>query len=247
MNEDGYLEVEVERKSEDTLLSRIIKLVKEAERKKSKTERFLDKFAGVYTPTVIGLAFVIFIFPTFMLGYPWDVWFYRALVLLVVSCPCALAISTPVAMVSAITSAARHGVLIKGATFLEELSRVGACAFDKTGTLTRGRLEVTDIIGFNSHSSQEVLSIAASLEARSGHPIAKAVLRKAISENVPLKEVNRFMAIKGMGLEAVINGKTYYAGAKNLLDSLAIKHPEELLHFEEEGKTSIFISMKMTQ
>ena len=156
------------RKSEDTLLSRIIKLVEEAERKKSKTERFLDKFAGVYTPTVIGLAFLIFVFPTFVLGYPWDVWFYRALVLLVVSCPCALAISTPVAMVSAITSAARHGVLIKGATFLEELSRVRACAFDKTGTLTRGRLEVTDIIGFNSHSSQEVLSIAASLEARSG-------------------------------------------------------------------------------
>ena len=242
MNEDGYLEAEVERKSEDTLLSRIIKLVREAERKKSKTESFLDKFAGVYTTTVIGLAFLIFVFPTVMLGYPWDVWFYRALVLLVVSCPCALAISTPVAMVSAITSAARHGVLIKGATFLEELSRVRACAFDKTGTLTRGRLEVTDIIGFNSHSSQEVLSIAASLEARSGHPIAKAVLRKAISENVPLKEVNRFMAIKGMGLEAVINGKTYYAGAKNLLDSLAIKHPEELLHFEEEGKTSIFIS-----
>jgi len=242
MNEDGYLEAEVERKSEDTLLSRIIKLVREAERKKSKTESFLDKFAGVYTTTVIGLAFLIFVFPTVMLGYPWDVWFYRALVLLVVSCPCALAISTPVAMVSAITSAARHGVLIKGATFLEELSRVRACAFDKTGTLTRGRLEVTDIIGFNSHSSQEVLSIAASLEARSGHPIAKAILRKAISENVPLKEVNRFMSLKGMGLEAVINGKTYYAGAKNLLDSLAIKHPVELLHFEEEGKTSIFIS-----
>lgn len=242
MNEDGYLEVEVERRSEDTMLSRIIKLVKEAERKKSKTEKFLDKFAGFYTPAVIGLAFVIFIFPAFILGYEWDVWFYRALVLLVVSCPCALAISTPVAMVSAITSAARHGVLIKGASFLEELSRVRACAFDKTGTLTRGRLEVTDIIGFNSHSSQEVLSIAASLEARSGHPIAKAIIRKAISENIPLKEVNRFKAIKGMGLEAVINGKTYYAGARNLFDSLAIKHPEELLHFEEEGKTSIFIS-----
>jgi Cd2+/Zn2+-exporting ATPase len=242
MNEDGYLEVEVERKSEDTMLSRIIKLVEEAERKKSKTERFLDKFAGFYTPAVIGLAFAIFLVPTFLLGYAWEIWFYRALVLLVVSCPCALAISTPVAMVSAITSAARHGVLIKGATFLEELSRVRACAFDKTGTLTRGRLEVTDIIGFNSHSSQEVLSIAASLEARSGHPIAKAILRKSISENIPLKEVNRFKAIQGMGLEAVINGKTYYAGAKNLLDSLAIKHPEELLHFEEEGKTSIFIS-----
>jgi len=242
MNEDGYLEVEVDRRSEDTLLSRIIKLVKDAELKKSKTERFLDKFAGVYTPAVIGLAFAIFLIPTFLLGYAWEIWFYRALVLLVVSCPCALAISTPVATVSAITSAARQGVLVKGGTFLEELSGVRACAFDKTGTLTRGSLEVTDIIGFGIHTSREVLSIAASLEARSGHPVAKAVLRRARSENIAVREVNKFKAIKGMGLEAEINGKIYYAGAKNLLDSLDLEHPEQLLRFEKEGKTSIFIS-----
>ncbi|HDK17201.1 MAG TPA: cation-translocating P-type ATPase, partial [Nitrospirae bacterium] len=135
MNEEGYLEVEVGRKSGDTVLSRIVKLVEEAEKKKSKTEKFIDRFARYYTPIVIGLAFAAFLIPTFILGYPWDVWFYRALVLLVISCPCALAISTPVAMVSALTNSAKHGVLIKGATYLEELNNVRAIAFDKTGTL----------------------------------------------------------------------------------------------------------------
>ncbi|MBI5097617.1 MAG: cadmium-translocating P-type ATPase [Nitrospirae bacterium] len=242
MNEDGYLEVEVDKKSEDTLLSKIIRLVEEAERKKSKTEKLINRFAHYYTPSVIALAFAVFLIPTFFLGHAWDVWFYRALVLLVVSCPCALAISTPVAMVSAISSAARHGVLIKGATFLEELSKVKACAFDKTGTLTRGRLEVIDVIGFNNHSSQDVLSIAASLEARSEHPIAKAVLRKAHSENIQLKEISGFKSRRGIGLEAQINGKTYYTGSGNLFGNLSIERPEELLNLEEEGKTSIFIS-----
>jgi Cd2+/Zn2+-exporting ATPase len=179
LNEEGYLEVEVTKRSEDTVLSRIVKLVEEAERKKSRTEKFIDKFARVYTPTVISLSFATFIIPALILGYAWDVWFYRALVLLVVSCPCALAISTPVAMVSALTSAARHGVLIKGATFIEELNKIKAFAFDKTGTLTRGKLDITDIIGFNNNSQNEVLSIAASLEARSGHPVAKAIIKKA--------------------------------------------------------------------
>jgi Cd2+/Zn2+-exporting ATPase len=242
MNEEGYLEVKVTKKPEDTVLSRIVKLVEEAERKKSKTEKFVDKFARYYTPSVIVLAFATFIVPTFILGYPWEVWFYRALVLLVVSCPCALAISTPVAMVSALTSSARHGVLIKGASHLEELNRVKAVAFDKTGTLTKGKLEVTDIVGFNKHSREEVLSIAASLESRSEHPIAKAILKKARDENIQLKEISRFRAIKGKGLEAQINGKTYYAGAEKLFEDLSIKLPQEVSRFEQEGKTSIFIS-----
>ena len=242
MNEEGYLEVEVGRKSGDTVLSRIVKLVEEAEKKKSKTEKFIDRFARYYTPIVIGLAFAAFLIPTFILGYPWDVWFYRALVLLVISCPCALAISTPVAMVSALTNSAKHGVLIKGATYLEELNNVRAIAFDKTGTLTKGKLEVTDIIGFNNHSENEVLSIAASMEARSEHPIAKAILKKTRNENIQLKEISGFRAIKGRGLEARIEGKTYYAGARNLFDDLSIGLPEELSRFEMEGKTSIFIS-----
>ncbi len=244
MNEEGYLEIKVTKKTGDTVLSKIVKMVEEAEKKKSKTEKYIDKFARYYTPAVIGLAFAAFLVPTFILGYPWDVWFYRALVLLVVSCPCALAISTPVAMVSALTSSARHGVLIKGASYLEELSRVKAIAFDKTGTLTKGKLEVTDVVGFNGHSSEEALSIAASLESRSEHPIAKAVLKKARSENIQFKEISRFRAIKGRGLEAQINGKTYYAGAGSLFDDLSMEIPKELSQFEMQGKTSIFISDK---
>jgi Cd2+/Zn2+-exporting ATPase len=249
MNEDGYIEAEVIKKSEETLLSKIIKLVEEAERKKSRTERSIDKFARYYTPLVIALALAIFVVPAFILGQDWHVWFYRALVLLVVSCPCALAISTPVAMVSAITSAARHGVLIKGGTFIEELSRVKAFAFDKTGTLTGGKLEVADIIGFGSHSPGKVLSIAASLEARSEHPIAKAIIRKARSENSSLRETAAFKSRKGKGLEAQIDGKTYYAGSRNLFDDPSIKfspetaaYHKELSRFEEEGKTAVFIA-----
>ncbi|MBI5739422.1 MAG: cadmium-translocating P-type ATPase [Nitrospirae bacterium] len=248
MNEDGYLEVEVGKKAEDTLLAKIIKLVEDAEKKKSKTEKYIDRFSHYYTPSVIGLAFAAFLIPTFILGYDWQVWFYRALVLLVVSCPCAMAISTPVAMVSAITSAARHGVLIKGAGFLEEMNRIKACAFDKTGTLTRGRLEVLDIIGFSGHSREEVLSIAASLESRSAHPIAKAVLRKAHSDNITLRETTGFKYRRGKGLEGRIGGKTYYSGSRNLFGDLTAELPadvsyhEELSRFETEGKTAIFIS-----
>ncbi len=242
LNEEGYLEAEVTKKADDTVLSRIVKLVEDAERKKSKTEKFIDKFARIYTPAVISLAFAAFLIPTFVLGLAWDVWLYRALVLLVISCPCALAISTPVAMVSAITSAARHGVLIKGATFIEELSKIKAFAFDKTSTLTKGRLEVTDIIGLNGNSPESVLAIAASLESRSGHPIAKAILNKAAGEGTNLKEITSFKSIKGKGLRAEINGTVYYAGAKNLFDELSIRVPDELSRFESEGKTSILIS-----
>jgi Cd2+/Zn2+-exporting ATPase len=242
LNEEGYLEAEVTKKADDTVLSRIVKLVEEAERKKSKTEKFIDKFARFYTPAVISTAFAAFLIPSFILGLPWDEWLYRALVLLVISCPCALAISTPVAMVSALTSAARHGVLIKGATFIEELSKVKAFAFDKTGTLTKGRLEVTDIIGLNGRSPESVLAIAAALESRSGHPIAKAICKKAAGQALDLQKITAFTSLKGKGLKAEINGKVYYAGAKNIFDELSIRAPEELSRLEAEGKTSILIS-----
>jgi Cd2+/Zn2+-exporting ATPase len=242
LNEEGYLEISVSKKAQNTILARIVTLVQEAERKKSKTEKYIDRFARIYTPAVIGLAFATFLVPTLVFGYSWSTWIYRALVLLVVSCPCALAISTPVAMVSAITSASRHGVLIKGATFLEDLSKARVFVFDKTGTLTKGRLEVTDIIGFNNHSENDVLSIAASLEARAEHPIAKAIVKKAVSEQVPLKELNAFRALKGKGLKAEIDGTTYYAGAGNLFDDISIQIPGELSQFETDGKTSILIS-----
>jgi Cd2+/Zn2+-exporting ATPase len=142
-------------------------------------------------------------------------------------------------MVSAITSAARHGVLIKGGAFIEELDRVRVFAFDKTGTLTRGKLEVAGITGFDGHSTQEVLSLAASLESRSEHPIAKAVMKKAAEEVVEVRETDRFRSIKGRGIEAEIEGKRYFAGAPALFDDLPVSIPEWA---ETEGKTLLYIA-----
>ncbi len=246
LNEEGFLEIEVTKESEETVLSRIVKLVEEAERKKSQTERYIDRFARYYTPTVIGLAFAVFLVPTVFLGHPWETWFYRSLVLLVVSCPCALSISTPVAMVSAITGAARQGVLIKGATFIEELSKVRTVAFDKTGTLTKGKLEITDIISMNGHSDIEVLSIAASLEANSVHPIAMAITREAAEQNINIMKTDRFRSLQGMGLEGFINGKKYFLGSRNFFNSLGQTLPEKFADLERQGKTAIFISEEST-
>jgi Cd2+/Zn2+-exporting ATPase len=246
LNEEGFLEIEVTRKSEETVLSRIVKLVEEAERKKSDTERYIDRFARIYTPTVIGLAFAVFLVPTLFLGLPWETWFYRSLVLLVVSCPCALSISTPVAMVSAITGAARQGVLIKGGTFIEELSKVRTVAFDKTGTLTKGKLEITDIISMNGHADTGVLSIAASLEANSVHPIAMAITREAAGRDIEIKKTDRFRSIQGMGLEGIIEGKQYFLGSKNFFNSLGQTLPEEFADLERQGKTAIYISEEST-
>ena len=145
--------------------------------KKSKTEAFIDRFSNYYTPAVIGLAVLVATVPAFIFGLNFDTWFYRALVLLVVSCPCALAISTPVSIVSGITAGTQNGVLIKGGEYVEEMQKIKTMVFDKTGTLTEGKLEVTDVIRLNDYSEKEILQIAGSLEFKSKHPLAEAVIR----------------------------------------------------------------------
>ena len=242
MNGEGYLEIEVTKGSDETVLSRIIKLVNEAETKKSHIERFIDRFAHYYTPAVIGIAFITFFVPVVIMGMQWDVWFYRALVLLVVSCPCALAISTPVAMVSAITGATSAGVLIKGASYLETLEKVRVFVFDKTGTLTEGALQVTDVVPYNGLSVDKLLSIAASIEARSEHPIAKAIIEYAERQGIKPERVSDFRVFGGAGLRAEINGVSYFAGSRGLFENMSIEIPETFDRFESEGKTSIAIS-----
>jgi len=242
MNGEGYLEIEVTKRSDETVLSRIIKLVNEAEKKKSHIERFIDRFAHYYTPAVIGIAFITFIVPVLIMGMRWDVWFYRALVLLVISCPCALAISTPVAMVSAITGATSAGVLIKGASYLETLEKVKVFVFDKTGTLTEGALEVTDVVPYNGLSVDELLSIAASIEARSEHPIAKAIIEYAERHGIRPERVSDFKVFGGAGLRADIKGVSYFVGSRGLFEGLSMEIPEAFDRFESEGKTSIAIS-----
>ncbi|HIE43361.1 MAG TPA: cadmium-translocating P-type ATPase [Candidatus Omnitrophica bacterium] len=243
INEEGYLEIKVTKRGDEGILSKIAELVEEAEKKKSKTEAFIKKFARIYTPIVILMAVAVAFIPTIFFGLPVNVWVYRALVLLVVSCPCALAISTPVSMVSAITSATRRGVLIKGSTYLEELNKIKAFAFDKTGTLTEGKLEVSDIVSLNQLSNNEILSLAASIEFHSEHPIAQAIFKKAQEERIKLEEAKNFRSISGKGIRAQINGKTYYVGARNLFNDLHIQLPEKkITRFEQEGKTTVFLS-----
>ncbi len=243
VNQDGYLEIKVMKRSEEGMLSKIAKMVEEAEKKKSKTEAFIERFARIYTPVVIALALGVAIIPTLFLGLPAGIWIYRALVLLVVSCPCALAISTPVSMVSAITSATRRGVLIKGSSYLEELNKVKAFAFDKTGTLTEGKLEVSDIVSLDRVSDEEILSLASSIEFHSEHPIARAIVNSAESKKIKAQEVKDFKSMPGKGIRARINGKIYYVGARNLYNDLDIQLPEEKINrFESEGKTTVFLS-----
>ncbi|MCC7551350.1 MAG: cadmium-translocating P-type ATPase [Methanobacterium sp.] len=246
INTEGYLEVKVTRKSDETIISRIIELVRESKDKKSKTESFIDRFATYYTPTVILLAIAVAIIPPFLWGVSLDDWFYRALVLLVVSCPCALAISTPVSMVSGITSATRNGVLIKGGEYVEEMKNVKAVVFDKTGTLTEGRLEVTDIFTLNGNSLNDTLRVSASLESHSKHPLAKAILKKAKECGVELEEVHNFKSITGTGLKGKIRGNLFYIGNESLFKDTDLFNDEDfprerIRELEEEGKTTVLL------
>ncbi|MCJ7573080.1 cadmium-translocating P-type ATPase, partial [Candidatus Bathyarchaeota archaeon] len=235
MNVDGFLAVEVRSMAGETVLARIQRLVEEAEESKSQTEAFVDRFSRWYTPSVIMVAVLVAAVPLLVLGEPLDLWVYRALVMLVVACPCALAISTPVAMVSAISSASRNGVLVKGGAYIEGMSRAATFAFDKTGTLTEGRLEVVDIQG---DEPGEVLRCAASLESKSEHPIAQAILERARSEGVDVPEAKGFKTYLGRGVTATLGGKTYCVGNPRLFTELGIVNGGA----EANGNTVILVS-----
>jgi Cd2+/Zn2+-exporting ATPase len=226
INYDGYLEITVTKRAKDTTLARIIHLVEEAEAQKAPSERFVDRFARYYTPGVVLVALLVATVPTIFFGAAFSEWFSRALALLVIACPCALLISTPVSIISAITSAARHGVLIKGGVYLEELGQIQTIVFDKTGTLTTGQLTVTDIIPTDSISPTEVLRIAAALERKSQHPIAQAIVRayeeRAAGE--PLPDAQEFTSLTGQGVQAKLDGTLYRVGRLQLFnaDGLAL-------------------------
>lgn len=239
INEEGYLELKVTKRSDQTVLSKIIELVKESQQKKSKTESFIDRFSNYYTPGVIALAVLVAIIPPFVFGLNFDTWFYRSLVLLVVSCPCALAISTPVSIVSGITAGTNNGVLIKGGEYVEEMQNIKTIVFDKTGTITEGKLEVTDIVSLNNYSKNEILQIAGSLESKSKHPLAEAVTRHTQKYGMDFKEVNNFKSITGRGVKGLIDEKMYYIGKKSLFKENS-EFPEEIIHkLQNEGKTVI--------
>lgn len=241
LNGEGFLEVRVEKRSCETVLSRIIKLVSEAQEDKTIAERFIDRFARVYTPSVVLLALLVAVVPVLLFGRPASVWAYRALTLLVVSCPCALILATPVAVVSAITSSARNGVLIKGGSFIEEASKTKVIALDKTGTLTEGEPSVTRIIPF-ACSGERLLSVAASLESRSKHPLSKAIMKEAGVRKIVPKEAEDFWSKTGKGLCGTVDGVKYCAGSHEMFEEMGLKCPESVCPvYEAQGKTIILV------
>jgi len=243
MNLDGFLEVEVTKRSDETQIARVAKLVQEAQRNKSPTEKFVNRFAGRYTPIVIVLALLTAIVPPLLFGASLTTWVYRALILLVVSCPCALAISTPVSMVSSITGAARNGVLVKSASAIEAIAELRIVAFDKTGTLTEGKLVVTDILPVNPSSKNNVLSVAASLEAKSSHPIASAITELATKQGVELQGIMELKTIPGLGVEGTVGGEMYLVGSVNMFLDRGVPYPElTVTELQEAGKTTILVA-----
>lgn len=244
INNEGAIEFRATKAAEDTTLAHIIRMVEEAQARRAPTEQWVEKFARYYTPAMIVLAAVVAVFPPLVLGASWTVWFYQALVLLVIACPCALVISTPVSIVAGLASAARAGVLIKGGAYLEAPAHLRAIALDKTGTMTRGRPVVQRIVPLNGHSEAELLERAAALETHSEHPIAQAVLRKAREEGVTVRPAAQFQAIRGKGAEGLFEGRPFWLGSHRYVHEKGFDHPqfhEHAVEWEDAGHSVVFV------
>ncbi|MBX9897145.1 MAG: cadmium-translocating P-type ATPase [Qipengyuania sp.] len=222
INGEGALEVVTTKAANDTTLAQIIRMVGSAQSRRAPSEQWVEKFARVYTPAVMVLAIAIFLVPPLLLGGAWDVWFYRALVLLVIACPCALVISTPVTIVAALAGAAKQGVLVKGGTHLETPAHLKAIAMDKTGTLTEGRPQVVEIVPLGGRSEMELLGLAAALEARSAHPIARAILAKAAELKIAAEPAEAVQAMMGRGVTGRVAGREMWLGSRRYLEERAI-------------------------
>ena len=243
INESGSLEIKVTKLVEDTTIAKIIHLVEEAQEQKAPTQAFVDRFASIYTPIVFILALAIMVLPP-LLGFgTWGEWLYKGLALLVVACPCALVISTPVAIVSAIGNAAKNGVLIKGGTFLEKAGAINAIAFDKTGTLTEGKPKVSQIIPLDI-SEEQLVRIALTLEEYSTHPIAKSIVEYAKDKGLQSKNGELFKNIVGKGVQATLDGEIYYAGNLKLFEekNVSLESVKETVHhLQSHGNTVVIV------
>ncbi|MCP3028798.1 heavy metal translocating P-type ATPase [Halobacillus sp. A5] len=246
VNESGSLEIKVTKLVEDTTIAKIIHLVEEAQEKKAPTQAFVDRFASVYTPIVFVLALSVMVLPPLFGFGTWGEWVYKGLALLVVACPCALVISTPVAIVSAIGNAAKNGVLIKGGTFLEKAGSIQAIAFDKTGTLTEGKPKVAEVISLNQNR-EELISITRTIEEHSTHPIAQAITAYADERDISAREGIEFKAIAGKGAQATIDGVEYFAGNPKLFNELEVSlhEIEERIHsLQGNGNTLVVVGTR---
>ena len=220
LNEEGMLEVKVTKLVNDSTISKIIHLVEEAQGERAPAQAFVDKFAKYYTPAIMLISFLVVVIPPTLFNGDWNTWLYQGLSLLVVGCPCSLVISTPVSIVSAISNAAKNGVLIKGGIYLEEVGGLQAIAFDKTGTLTKGEPVVTDYIVVEDAKKDHYFEMIAALESYSGHPLASAIMKELKQKNLSIDHVKieDFSSITGKGIKGKIEGVTYYVGSAKLFE-----------------------------
>ena len=246
INESGVLEFKTTGGKDQTTLAKIIRTVQEAQGSRAPTQRFVDNFARVYTPIVCVVAVLVAVVPWLAFGQPFYPWLYKALVLLVIACPCALVISTPVTVVSGLTAAAKRGILIKGGVHLENGRKLKVVALDKTGTITEGKPRVTDVQPIGGASKDEVLRIAASLDALSQHPVALAVVAAWSGERA---SVEAFKSLTGRGVEGRIDGAAYFVGNHRLAEERQVCSPEVeavLAGFEVQGKTTVVVASAST-
>ncbi len=243
INGDGALEVECTKSAGDTTLAHIIRLVAEAQSRRAPSEQWVEKFARVYTPVVMGLAIAFLVVPPLLFGGVWGDWFYRSLVLLVIACPCALVISTPVSIVAALAASARNGVLVKGGSYIEAPARLQAFAFDKTGTLTEGRPRVLEVVPLSGHDEKELLERAAAMESRSDHPLAQAIVAFAKQRGVPIVPAEDFQIIQGKGAIACFGGERYWLGSHRYLEERGQETKEDHRRLEalSQGGRSVVV------
>ncbi len=244
VNGDGALEIRTTKAASDTTLAHIIRLVSEAQSRRAPTEQWVDRFARVYTPAVMGLAVLVFVVPPMVFGGAWGDWFYRSLVLLVIACPCALVISTPVSIVAALAASASRGVLVKGGVYMEAAGRLRAFAFDKTGTLTEGRPKVVAVVPLADHNERELLERAAAMEMRSNHPVARSIIEYADNGGIKVLAAADVRAIQGKGVTARFNGKNYWLGSHRYLEERGQETPDIHQKLEEmsgAGRTAVVV------
>jgi Cd2+/Zn2+-exporting ATPase len=244
INGDGTLTIRATKSAEDTTLARIIHMVEEAHARRAPSEQWVERFARIYTPAVMGIAFLTFLLPPIVFDQGWDEWFYRALVLLVIACPCALVISTPVSIVASLAAAARAGVLIKGGVFIELPARLRAIAMDKTGTITNAEPEVVQVIPLKNHTERELISRAAALEARSTHPLARAIHRYAERKGIAPAPAAGVQVLRGKGLTGIFDDEPFWLGSHRYVvergqDAPGVARQAEAL--EADGKTVIVV------
>jgi Cd2+/Zn2+-exporting ATPase len=244
INGAGSLEIKVTKIAGDTTLARIIRLVEEAQEQQAPTQRFVDVFARYYTPAVTAVALLVFLIPPLLMDGDWSTWLYRSCVLLIIACPCALVISTPVSIVAGLTALARRGVLVKGGAHLETIGRLKGLAVDKTGTITEGKPKVIGVEVLGSSTEEEVLRIAAAIDDHSAHPLAKAVVAQTRERQIAFDRAENYQARSGRGAEGFVDGHAYFVGNHRFTHELGICSEEvenRLAAIEEKGQSVVVV------